>query len=379
MEKRDIILNLRWFTLILLSFLGLYLVEFTSIYYQQFVLYNLTITASVFYNFYSIKTEKVDLLRELLIDVLIINVLIFVTGGFRNDYKLIIFIPVIISLLLLNVKNISKVLVASITFFVIQKFSIFQFTPQIHYLEPLYIFAIYIFMVIFLFKIQQDNYELELSMHRSQMKSENELALIGAMTGVLCHKIGTPLNTMRLKIDRIANGKFKENELNALISAQSTIEMLMQNMRETAITEATNFKSKRTNLKELFERLQQEREEISIIIPTENVFVSLSSNVFSKILDDLVDNSLDAGAQSLEIRAKETNERIIISLLDDGEGFSQEALDHVGEAFVSTKNGQGLGIGLYNLKTYMNYLRGEMIISNSKIGACITLHFEKII
>ncbi len=379
MEKRDIILNLRWFTLILLSFLGLYLVEITSISYQQFVLYNLTITASVFYNFYSIKTEKVDLLRELLIDVLIINVLIFVTGGFRNDYKLIIFIPVIISLLLLNVKNISKVLVVSITFFVIQNFSIFQFTPQIHYLEPLYIFAIYIFMVIFLFKIQQDNYELELSMHRSQMKSENELALIGAMTGVLCHKIGTPLNTMRLKIDRMANGKFKENELNALISAQSTIEMLMQNMRETAITEASNFKSKRTNLKELFERLQQEREEISIIIPTENVFVSLSSNVFSKILDDLVDNSLDAGAQSLEIRVKETNEKIIISLLDDGEGFSQEALDHVGEAFVSTKNGQGLGIGLYNLKTYMNYLRGEMIISNSKVGACITLHFEKII
>ena len=154
-------------------------------------------------------------------------------------------------------------------------------------------------------------------------------------------------------------------------------------MNATGLIEANcymiAFKSKRTNLKELFERLQQEREEISIIIPTENVFVSLSSNVFSKILDDLVDNSLDAGAQSLEIRAKETNERIIISLLDDGEGFSQEALDHVGEAFVSTKNGQGLGIGLYNLKTYMNYLRGEMIISNSKIGACITLHFEKII
>ncbi|EQC46790.1 sensor histidine kinase KdpD [Bacteriovorax sp. Seq25_V] len=379
MEKKDIILNLRWFTLILLSFLGLYLIELTSISYRQFIFYNLSIVVGVVYNFNRIKVKNINLTNEFYIDILLINLVVYFSGGLKNSYYLIVFIPAIFSLLLLNIRDVFKLLVITFIGIAIQSSSIFQFTPQVNYLDPIYIFSVYIFLLLFLFKVKQDEYEGELNSLRSREKSENELALIGAMTAALCHKIGTPLNTMRLKIDRLTNGRFKETELPMLEEAQEEIEKLLRHIRESAISDQSLSGSKFTNISDVLEDLKTRRNdvEIEIGVNIEEVHVLIDRKILEKFIDDILDNSLEASASRVNVELEESDKFVKLNFVDNGVGFSKEALDNFGKPFVSSKGGQGLGIGLYNLKTYMNYLKGELAVSNNKEGAVVSLVFSK--
>ena len=71
---------------------------------------------------------------------------------------------------------------------------------------------------------------------------------------------------------------------------------------------------------------------------------------------------------------KKTNIKITIS--DDGNGFSKDIIDKLGEPYVS-KNNQGMGLGIFIAKNLIENMGGNLNFYNSKDeNAVVEINFD---
>ena len=55
----------------------------------------------------------------------------------------------------------------------------------------------------------------------------------------------------------------------------------------------------------------------------------------------------------------------LIKITDDGNGFSKDIIDKLGEPYVS-KNKQGMGLGIFIAKNLIENMGGNIVFYNSK-------------
>ena len=96
----------------------------------------------------------------------------------------------------------------------------------------------------------------------------------------------------------------------------------------------------------------------------------------ASVVRELIDNSIDAGADRIVISIEKGGRRAI-KVSDNGSGISKQTLEKVFEPFYTTKKaGKGTGLGLsitYNLVTDF---RGEIQVeSELGVGTTFTLRF----
>ena len=66
---------------------------------------------------------------------------------------------------------------------------------------------------------------------------------------------------------------------------------------------------------------------------------------------------------TVELNYKKKNVKIIIT--DDGNGFSKDIIDKLGEPYIS-KNNQGMGLGIFIAKNLIENMGGNINFYNSK-------------
>jgi signal transduction histidine kinase len=69
--------------------------------------------------------------------------------------------------------------------------------------------------------------------------------------------------------------------------------------------------------------------------------------------------------------ARQPHDQIIVTVQDNGPGFTPAMLDS-GSAFRPSKKTEGLGIGLSLCRSIVESHGGELQISNTSAGACVT-------
>jgi two-component system CitB family sensor kinase len=89
------------------------------------------------------------------------------------------------------------------------------------------------------------------------------------------------------------------------------------------------------------------------------------------IVGNLVDNALDAGAQTVTVAIADDGELAEIEVRDDGPGFAEEVLERAFEAGVTTKTGPG-GLGLALVRQSVLALDGSVNARNDG-GAVVTV------
>jgi len=97
---------------------------------------------------------------------------------------------------------------------------------------------------------------------------------------------------------------------------------------------------------------------------------------FGQIIINLLANAIDASenspaAQEIKINLTQGDDRIIITISDQGSGIAPENIDKIFEPFFSTKkkSGQGLGIGLATTKDIVEKNFGGTVGVISELGA----------
>lgn len=107
---------------------------------------------------------------------------------------------------------------------------------------------------------------------------------------------------------------------------------------------------------------------LSFVTPPHPVYINGSTGHIQRILENLVINSVTAGALAVQITLTSHPPQAHLSIMDDGPGFPDEVLNH---QRISLYNGSGLG--LFGVRSNVILLNGTIQFANTDEGACVTI------
>ena len=220
------------------------------------------------------------------------------------------------------------------------------------------------------------------------------------LLSVLTHEIMNSIAPISSLADTIKNrlkslGK-PENYTGALEDLElgiDTIKRRSEGLLKFAETYRNLNKVSEPNLKKLYVRdlfenlhhlmhptLVQKNIELEIILKDPNLLLEADINLVEQVLINLLVNAIEAVKDIHEPRIslsayRESNEKIIVKVADNGSGMSEELLDKIFIPFFSTKK-TGSGIGLTLCKQIMMLHHGNIQVqSKENEGTAFLLQF----
>lgn len=105
---------------------------------------------------------------------------------------------------------------------------------------------------------------------------------------------------------------------------------------------------------------------------------NLDKSFVSQVLDNLVSNAIRYAKQTITITAEEESGKLVLSVSDEGTGFSGELLEKaVNPYFTSEANrSEHFGLGLYICKLLCEHHGGQLTLENLPRGAKVTAFFQ---
>jgi two-component system C4-dicarboxylate transport sensor histidine kinase DctB len=121
-------------------------------------------------------------------------------------------------------------------------------------------------------------------------------------------------------------------------------------------------------------RVEQAGAELSIDLPTEDLFVAGDQIQFEQVLVNLIGNACDVLEQQIvkriEVSALRDGDRVRLRVLDNGPGIAEENLGKVFDPFFTTTE-SGLGLGLSISHTIVQRLGGSLKAANARDGGAV--------
>lgn len=202
------------------------------------------------------------------------------------------------------------------------------------------------------------------------------LAMLGQLTTSLAHEIKNPAASIIMHGQALQ--KHQSNEVGALIVEEGEqIASLVDQWLFVAKPEGTKYTDNdlAALLKHLLKKLQPLFEFHAITIVADfpdQLMCCCDAHRMELVLRNLLINSVHAMPEggTITLDMHDEGERLCFSVLDQGKGFSDEALEHFGEAFYSEREG-GLGLGLTLVKEVVTAHGGEVVASNADHGGAL--------
>ncbi len=164
----------------------------------------------------------------------------------------------------------------------------------------------------------------------------------------------------------------------ALLITSLRAESYQKNMETIVIKDLIN-----NAIKHLSPKLQEKQININTSIPDENSKTTIDKHLIINCLTIVIENAIQHSPpqSTIEIKTKEKDKQITIEVLDNGPGFSPEALSQLFEFFTSESldaHSDGFGLGLASAKLIMDTLSGSIEVKNrSEGGAFVKLTFSR--
>ena len=204
-----------------------------------------------------------------------------------------------------------------------------------------------------------------------QLRHTERLATLGRLSSGIAHELGTPLNVISGRAKLVASGNQDKEEI---VECSRIIGEQAERMTKL-IRQFLDFARRRTPKKspvdlqllagQIIEMLNSNAAKLGVsleLVKNSDIpFVSIDSSQIQQVLMNLVMNGIQAMPQGghLEVRLSlecvrppfqtsgEKKESLAIYVTDEGEGISQENMNHLFEPFFTTKEtGKGTGLGL---------------------------------
>ncbi len=94
----------------------------------------------------------------------------------------------------------------------------------------------------------------------------------------------------------------------------------------------------------------------------------VSDRALKQVVFNLLDNALDASADWIGLTASRDGEDLVVTIDDDGPGFSPEMLAGIGKPYQSSKGQPGGGLGLFLVTNVVRKLGGVVVARNRAGG-----------
>ena len=346
---------------------------------------------SVALNFYSYFEERknksisnIKAFLFLLFDTLQLGFLLFLTGGIINPFSILILAPVITSAsylpavmtVVLSTISIGIIIILNFYFIPLDLGAEF-YLPEIYsfgLVASLIITVIFIAIYAYLFASSSRKISNALSVSKLQILNQKKITEVGSLSAAAAHELGTPLNTIFLIINDLLKEKIlidNKNITKDIILLKSQAERcreILQSFSKNPLKLKDKFleKVKITDLIKInFEKFNKNKKLIIKKIPIDDEPEIIFKDEIMYALGNIIQNAIlySKTKVTAELNYNNVNVKIIIS--DDGDGFSKDIIDKLGEPYIS-KNNQGMGLGIFIAKNLIENMGGNINFYNSK-------------
>lgn len=338
---------------------------------------------------------------QLLVDVLALSILVYFTGGSLNPFISLYILPICFAAASLKPMYTSLIAItAMLAYTLLMFFHVPLENEHMHHGNfNFHLWGMWYgfllsssLLAYFIAHIARHLREKDLALAQARensLRTDRALAL-GTLAASTAHELGTPLSTMSVLCNEIKH-EHNNKELNKDMSIlQEQIQRCKDALNEMSSDagqiqadsgEAISVKSFFKNTIHDWQTLYDDKKiQVDCLQDNEGKIIVVDRALKNAIVN-ILNNAADACFNLIHITADWNNEYATLDIKDDGAGLSSVHQDKMGKDFFSTKEEQGLGIGLFLSQTTLHRFGGHISFDNHDAGGAhivITLPLEKL-
>ncbi len=334
----------------------------------------------------------------LLFDISQLVGLLFLTGGVFNPFVVLIIAPIIISAsylsalwtILLSLYSIVLILIINSNYIPLNWKQEF-ITPSLYnigILVALIITIIFLAMYAYLFASSARKISSALKAAELKLSNQKKTTEVAYLSAAAVHELSTPLNTIFLVLNDLLKEKILVTN-SILIKDIELLKSQAERCKDILLRLSMNPQNLKDNFFERIRIIDLIKLNFEKFNDNKKLILNYDSfNYESKIyfkdeinyaVGNIIQNAILYSNQEIKIFLQINKNEFMIKIEDDGDGFSKDVLDKLGEPYIS-KNNKGMGLGIFISKNLIENMKGNIIFYNSnKNGAVVEIKFDKTI
>ncbi|MEM8795298.1 MAG: ActS/PrrB/RegB family redox-sensitive histidine kinase [Pseudomonadota bacterium] len=347
-------------------------------------------------------------------DILQFSALLFFTGGLTNPFVFQLLVPVVIAATSLRRSHtifLGMLVVVTSSILVDFHYPLPWFGEETLELPTLYtigvwcsLFMCLAIMCIYAVRVSNEAHNLSAALAATELvlAREQHLSALDGMAAAAAHELGTPLSTISVVARELQRELDQDSPMRADIDLLSSQAKRCRDIltKLTSLTPETESPMTVVKLSDMIEELAD---------PHRNFGVSVEVSRHTSVAEDrdmpllyrfpgveyglgnLVENAVDFANSTVMILLAWDEEVIIVNILDDGPGFSDQVADRLGEPYITSRQagrppkqtsveGGGLGLGIFIAKTLLERSGASLDFRNRQghqSGASVTVMWPR--
>ncbi len=334
---------------------------------------------------------------QLAYDILQLAMLLYLTGGLKNPFALLLLAPVTVSATALpRGATVGLGLLASATITLLSIVHLpFPSLGQALVFPDFYMLGLWealilgtVFIAGYVGSVSEEARRMSTALNAAQMAlaREQELSAVGALAAAAAHQLGSPLGTIAVTAREMAREVPPDSELRGDVDL-----LIEQSERCRAILAELGQPLARDDLSPLAKLpigvlvetagAPYRREGITVEflagasdtgLREDEPQVPRRSDVIHA-LGTLIQNAVEFASKRVIVRTTWAADRIRVEIADDGEGFPRSVLERVGEPYISTRSGEDghMGLGIFIAQTLLERTGGMVTCRNRPDGGAM--------
>jgi len=340
-------------------------------------------------------------------DIIQLALLIYFTGGLSNPFVMLFIVPIAISIdnlpirssiILIILTLISVSILGFYNYPLMQDDTSFLVNPDILNIGIWFSLIVTIlFLSFYVGRLTNESREVSraLKITEELLSNEQNLSSLDGLAAAAAHQLGTPLGTINLIAGELLNNeklsKEGEDDLKILLKEISRCKNIIGSLGEKSSLDddIVNKIELHALLEELSEFIRVKGIKTSIIFNEDDTslknFNIERRSEFLLGLSNIIENAAEFAKENVLMRISSVDDYIEIIIEDDGDGFSSEIINRLGDPYVTSRRNtdslkDGLGLGFFISKTLFERLGIRMNIYNKskpEYGAVVSIMIPK--
>lgn len=340
-----------------------------------------------------------EMFAQLCGDITALTVLFYFSGGYTNPFVWMYLLPTTVAAVTLSWHYVWGITIISIASYTTLMFFYVPLSHlHMHYHLGsefnIHLFGMWMGFVIcalviaaFVTRIGQNLREYDrliANAREKALESERMLAL-GTLATAAAHELGTPLATMSVVVGELAREHANKPDFAEPLALLSRQIGRCKEILTSITASAGEPRAEDGQQQSLHDFLQQQISRWQDSHPITQLTCQFQGSNTSPVivvdrtlgqaLNNLLDNAADASPQHIALQATWNEKHLKLTLRDFGDGLASHVARNIGEPFVTTKPGKGMGLGLYLSRLIFERFGGTLTLTNHPEGGVET-HVE---
>lgn len=338
--------------------------------------------------------SSIEFFAQLLVDVLALSALLYFSGGSTNPFISLYLLPLTIAAAALPWIYTWAMAAITISCYTLL---LFYYVPLPHdhsehtsefnlHVSGMWLAFVLSTVLIAWFVVKMGTSirerDKDLALAREQALRNEQIIALGTLAAGAAHELGTPLATMavvtgELQKERPENSEFQHDVKilrDQIMHCKRILTQLLADVGQARAEDASGQAVDRF-LQQVLDKWQLMRPMVKFSYRSSGVQPApqiLGAHLLSQSILNLLNNAADASLDRVEIESRWDQQELLLEILDYGKGLSEEAVQRAGQAFFTSKPGQGFGIGLFLANANIERFGGSVSLTNREGGGART-------